>query len=703
MDFILNFLKSLCYKKYIFATIIKKNNPKKVLTQNFFIMKKNIILLISIMLIVIAGIAQKTSSKSNCPPVTNLTAEYTDNCAAKLTWVAPGKATIVPFAPKVIDRKDVKEKPILDARFFKGDPNAQIQTEPITAENFLRGPNSQVIYKPRHEMGTSFYKATLSSFPGSAIGSSANAIQCMEYINNIVYAVNYASGVTSFGTINQSTGAWTTIKANCGIDAVSLCYNPTNGLTYFTQWNGGTFGTIDLATGAISPIASFPMGGTETIFMAIDNDGVAYGIRNQTNTFGKINLATGEFTNITTNLSFKPTQIQNLGVDRETNELYWMAHSVDVTSNTPVYKIDKTNGVLTSVATLSQRVEAFAILTDAPKNCDPVTELTYEVAGNNVTLSWEAAPGSPTGYIITMDGTPLTTVTTTTYTHTNVPDGLHIYGVAATYSGSCIPLSVLAQVIVGNYCFFRIEMEDSYGDGWIGEGVEDFSSIQIKHGNNYLGEYTVPYDAYVAIAYPLLPVGEIEFYWVNQGSEYDDDCAFKIYNSKNELICEKNFGDMYGFYGKFLTYQNDCGFNFIQTYSIFRDGVLLKSAHLGTTYTDIGFDKYEGHVWAVKADCEDGGESDEVEVELGYCINSVNDIAKTDFAIAPNPASNQITIKTAGNFNTVEIVSFLGQIVLTQSNDGNKATIDVSNLFNGIYFVRIISENGISVKKFVKQ
>ena len=73
------------------------------------------------------------------------------------------------------------------------------------------------------------------------------------------------------------------------------------------------------------------------------------------------------------------------------------------------------------------------------------------------------------------------------------------------------------------------------------------------------------------------------------------------------------------------------------------------------------------------------------------------------FSIVPNPANDYITITAKGDFNNIEVLSFLGQVVLTQTNVGNSATLDISNFTNGVYFVRITSETGTSVKKFVKQ
>jgi len=75
----------------------------------------------------------------------------------------------------------------------------------------------------------------------------------------------------------------------------------------------------------------------------------------------------------------------------------------------------------------------------------------------------------------------------------------------------------------------------------------------------------------------------------------------------------------------------------------------------------------------------------------------------TTFSIAPNPANDYIIITAKGDFNNIEVLSFLGQVVLSQTNVGNSAKLDIANLTNGVYFVRIISNNGTSVKKFVKQ
>ena len=661
-------------------------------------MKKITTIFICLTFLLMTGFAQNApkSSKGDCNPVKSLVVEYTDDCKAEITWEPAAKA---PASPTTVSerRSFVKKSDAsTEERSRSGKSTVYNEHTAVNFENSGKGPTSPIYYKVRHAVSQDIYKATLSSFPGSKIGTHGNSIQAMEYVGGTIYAVNYTSTGNTFGKIDMTTGAWTTIKANCGFDAVSLCYNPTNGLVYVTQWGGGALGTVDLTTGNFSNVATITDG---TVFMAIDNDGVAYGIINIDGDFGKINLATGVFTKITT-LSFAPTQIQNLGVDRETNELYWLAHNSSSSGST-VYKINKTNGALTQVATISNRVESFAIVTDPPTPCDPISNLSHSVNNANVTLTWDAAPGSPTGYEISYDGNPLTTVTTTTYTHTNVPDGLHTYGVTAKFDGACIPFGVFVPIIVGNYCQFRIEMEDSKGDGWC-DAAEDFSFIEIYHNAKKIFECTVPYDSYSATAYPVLPVGELAFVWFS-GNDNDEECSFKIFNSENDIIFELSAGGIYA--GKFFDYDNDCGGIFVEEtfYNLYRDGEIIVEKTKNTSFTDDKFDIYKEHTWVVTVVCGET-ESEPVEVTKVNCDEvGVKEVKNIAFTIVPNPAKDKIEIKAENEFSKVEIVNFLGQTVLTHTNDTKITTIDVSNLNAGVYFVRIISNLGTSVQKFVKQ
>jgi len=134
-------------------------------------------------------------------------------------------------------------------------------------------------------------------------------------------------------------------------------------------------------------------------------------------------------------------------------------------------------------------------------------------------------------------------------------------------------------------------------------------------------------------------------------------------------------------------------------YKVSRDGVVLGTV-TEPTYTQTGiFESGVTYKWEVVTLCAGGGES------IPYEISGENNIKDYTilFSIVPNPATDNITIKAGVDFNKIEVINFLGQSVITQSVVGQLVNLDVSTLTNGVYFVRLTSEKGTSVKKFVKQ
>jgi len=135
-------------------------------------------------------------------------------------------------------------------------------------------------------------------------------------------------------------------------------------------------------------------------------------------------------------------------------------------------------------------------------------------------------------------------------------------------------------------------------------------------------------------------------------------------------------------------------------YKVSRDGTPLGFV-IPTEYKDTHeFEEGTEYTWSVITVCENG-ESDPVEKKVLY--TGIKDFELSSFSIVPNPAQNDITVTAQVPFHTIDVINFLGQAVISQPVEGNTAKLDVSNLTNGVYFVRIASENGTSVKKFVKQ
>ncbi|MBO7287112.1 MAG: T9SS type A sorting domain-containing protein [Bacteroidales bacterium] len=81
------------------------------------------------------------------------------------------------------------------------------------------------------------------------------------------------------------------------------------------------------------------------------------------------------------------------------------------------------------------------------------------------------------------------------------------------------------------------------------------------------------------------------------------------------------------------------------------------------------------------------------------------EVAENDFVIYPNPVNDRLYIETQTLTQTIEIYDVYGRI----QNLSNSATqqlsnsINVDNLNSGVYFVKVVTENGEVVKRFVKK
>ncbi len=73
----------------------------------------------------------------------------------------------------------------------------------------------------------------------------------------------------------------------------------------------------------------------------------------------------------------------------------------------------------------------------------------------------------------------------------------------------------------------------------------------------------------------------------------------------------------------------------------------------------------------------------------------------------PNPAINNVTIKTSGSekMNNIKVYDVLGKLLINQNlNNEDRSSLNVSELEKGIYYLEITSENNTSVvKKMRKQ
>ena len=88
---------------------------------------------------------------------------------------------------------------------------------------------------------------------------------------------------------------------------------------------------------------------------------------------------------------------------------------------------------------------------------------------------------------------------------------------------------------------------------------------------------------------------------------------------------------------------------------------------------------------------------DDIKITSGNTADIDNlNTAAVDFH--PNPVSDKLYISE--DVREVSVVDVNGRIVM---NDKNTRVVDMSELANGVYFVRVITDNGTATKKIVKK
>jgi len=77
--------------------------------------------------------------------------------------------------------------------------------------------------------------------------------------------------------------------------------------------------------------------------------------------------------------------------------------------------------------------------------------------------------------------------------------------------------------------------------------------------------------------------------------------------------------------------------------------------------------------------------------------------ANLSIEMYPNPSNQLINFSNITEKSNISIVDVNGKLVLTSTINSSSNTINIEALSNGIYFVRIANNNGISVKKLIKE
>ena len=89
---------------------------------------------------------------------------------------------------------------------------------------------------------------------------------------------------------------------------------------------------------------------------------------------------------------------------------------------------------------------------------------------------------------------------------------------------------------------------------------------------------------------------------------------------------------------------------------------------------------------------------DDIKVTAGNTA-SISEVENANVTLYPNPVSNILHIEAQG-IQEVNVMDINGRTVMSMQNAN---TIDMSNLASGVYFVRVITTDGVSTQKITRQ
>lgn len=152
-------------------------------------------------------------------------------------------------------------------------------------------------------------------------------------------------------------------------------------------------------------------------------------------------------------------------------------------------------------------------------------------------------------------------------------------------------------------------------------------------------------------------------------------------------------GDTYRFISSvatdFITISTDAG----------ATAVVFGTTPLTWTATTTGAVRFYTHV---NDQCGGQAVNREKSVVCGIVLANANFNVST-FSAFPNPVKNMLNLSYDKNISNVAVFNVLGQEVISKTNNAKEAKIDLSQLANGTYMVKVTAENAINTIKVVKQ
>ena len=267
-----------------------------------------------------------------------------------------------------------------------------------------------------------------------------------------------------------------------------------------------------------------------------------------------------------------------------------------------------------------------------------------------------------------------------------------------------------------NTCNVVFNLLDSYGDGWNGNQLTvAFSDGSPTQNLTFSSGSSATFTLEIGIGV------HVTLGWIN--GSYTSECSFTVaYEGGDQITTGSNLSGSYHF-----EFDVNCGSepiiipanpvteldgevnvadlnvtltwtapDYALYYIVKRDGEVVANELVGTTYIDE--DPLAQATYCVIAVYPGGEESVEACVEVLYPLGVEE--SESNFHIYPNPVNSTLYIQSGDTEYSYFMFNGMGQQVANGNAKGT-ATINVSNMTKGVYFLRITTGNSISTKKVV--
>lgn len=113
--------------------------------------------------------------------------------------------------------------------------------------------------------------------------------------------------------------------------------------------------------------------------------------------------------------------------------------------------------------------------------------------------------------------------------------------------------------------------------------------------------------------------------------------------------------------------------------------------------------------WGTNTDIGIPNSAPDVALALPFIVNGTSTLSLEDYVykdevtIAPNPVSGFLNLSSANDIMSIEIYNMLGQQILIKEINKTEVKIDVSQLKQGTYLIKVLSDNQQKTLKIVKE